>query len=213
MSQFIVGLTGGIGCGKTTVSDEFAKLGICVVDADVVARQMVAPGSTCLQAISEKFGPHILLADGNLNRAKLREAIFADPADKQWLDNLMHPAIRQQMQDELSNAASDYAILSAPLLFENGLDKMADVCLVIDIPEQLQIERTSKRDDVSTEQVKNIIKVQIDRDSRRQRADFIIENDQPWPQVQPQIVPLHQKFIHLAVEFIHPAVNSTKKKT
>ena len=198
MSQFIVGLTGGIGCGKTTVSDEFAKLGICVVDADVVARQMVAPGSDCLQAIAAKFGASILLDDGNLNRAKLREAIFANPEDKKWLDNLMHPAIRKQMQDELKNASSDYAILSAPLLFENGLDKMVDTTLVVDISEQLQIERTTERDDVDSEQIKNIIKAQIGRASRRERADFIVENDKPWAQVQPQIAPLHQKFIDLA---------------
>lgn len=198
MSQFIVGLTGGIGCGKTTVSDEFAKLGICVVDADVVARQMVAPGSDCLKAISEKFGADMLLDNGHLHRAKLREAIFANPDDKKWLDNLMHPAIRKQMQDELKNASSDYAILSAPLLFENGLDKMVDVTLVVDISEQLQIERTTKRDDVDSEQIENIIKAQIDRTSRREKADFIVENDKPWAQVQPQIAPLHQKFIDLA---------------
>ena len=198
MSQFIVGLTGGIGCGKTTVSDEFAKLGICVVDADIVARQMVAPGSDCLQAIATKFGESILLDNGHLNRAKLREAIFANPDDKKWLDKLMHPAIRKQMQDELKNADSDYAILSAPLLFENGLDKMVDVTLVVDISEQLQIERTTKRDDVDSEQIRNIIKAQIDRASRREKADFIVENNKPWAQIQPQIAPLHQKFIALA---------------
>ena len=198
MSQFIVGLTGGIGCGKTTVSDEFAKLSICVVDADIVARQMVAPGSDCLQAIATKFGESILLDNGHLNRAKLREAIFANPDDKKWLDKLMHPAIRKQMQDELKNADSDYAILSAPLLFENGLDKMVDVTLVVDISEQLQIERTTKRDDVDSEQIRNIIKAQIDRASRREKADFIVENNKPWAQIQPQIAPLHQKFIALA---------------
>lgn len=206
MSQFIVGLTGGIGCGKTTVSNEFAKHNICIVDADVVARQMVAPGSQCLAAISEKFGPQILLPDGNLNRATLRQAIFANPQDKQWLDNLMHPAIRQQMQDELNNATSTYAILSAPLLFENGLDKMVDVTLVVDIPEQIQIERTTARDNVDSEQIKNIIKVQIDRNSRREKADYIIDNNEPWVKVQPQIALLHQKFIALTVD-------SAKKKT
>lgn len=206
MSEFIVGLTGGIGCGKTTVSNQFAKHGVCVVDADVVAKQMVASGSACLNAISDKFGPQILQDDGTLNRAKLREAIFSNPQDKQWLDNLMHPAIRAQMQDELKNASSEYAILSAPLLFENNLDKLVDISLVIDIPEQTQIERTTKRDDVDSNQVKNIIKAQIDRQTRREKADVIIDNDKPWAQVQQQIAPLHQQFVALALK-------RSKKKT
>ena len=195
MSKYIVGLTGGIGSGKTTVANEFASYGIELVDADVVARQVVEPGSDCLEQIIARFGEQITLADGNLDRSKLRAIIFADPEQKQWLNQLMHPAIRQLMLQQLEQAQSPYVILVAPLLFENGLEKYTDVTLVVDINEQLQQERTSRRDQVSQQQVAQIIAAQLPRQQRLERADFVLENEEDWAQVQPKIAPLHEKFM------------------
>lgn len=198
MSHFIVGLTGGIGSGKTTVSNAFEALGIDVVDADVVAREVVAPNSPCLNAIEQRFGPEILLEDRNLNRAKLRQIIFDDPEQKQWLDNLMHPAIRQAMLAQLKQATSDYAILVAPLLFENGLERYTNVTCVVDIAPELQAERTVKRDNVPAAQVDNIIKAQISRAERLEKADFVFDNQGDWANNQSQIASLHQKFTELS---------------
>ncbi|MFT4925558.1 MAG: dephospho-CoA kinase [Phenylobacterium sp.] len=195
MSNYIVGLTGGIGSGKTTVTDEFERLGITVVDADVIARTVVEPGSDCLNAIAAQFGPDILLQDGTLNRGQLRSLIFADVDKKQWLNALMHPAINQLMLQQLKQAQSPYCILVAPLLFENKLERYVNTTVVVDIPEEIQIQRTSSRDDVSVEQVKNIIKAQISRNERLQKADDVIDNNQSWTQVVQQIPLLHAKYM------------------
>lgn len=123
MSKWVLGLTGGIGCGKSAVSAVFESQGIAIVDADIIARQVVAPKSTGLNAIITYFGNDILNQDQTLNRSKLRELIFADETKKQWLNNLLHPLIRETILTDLRNATSQYVILVAPLLFENGLDK------------------------------------------------------------------------------------------
>ncbi len=198
MSRFIVGLTGGIGSGKTTVANEFIRLGAQAVDADIVAREVVAPGSECLEAIAVKFGPEILLADGQLNRSELRAQIFADQNKKQWLNQLMHPAIRQLMLQQLNAADSPYVLLIAPLLFENGLERYTNLNVVVDVPEQVQLERTCQRDAVDHEQVKSIIASQISRQQRLAKADEIVDNDRPWPQVANDIAFLHQKFMQLS---------------
>ena len=134
MSNWILGLTGGIGAGKTLVSNHLAALGIEIVDADVIARDVVAIGSDGLNAIEQHFGKTILLDDGSLNRAKLREIIFADSEQKNWLNNLMHPLIRQNITAQLDAATSPYVVLSAPLLFENKLDALCDHTLLVDVP-------------------------------------------------------------------------------
>lgn len=198
MSQFIIGLTGGIGSGKTTVANEFINLGIDAVDADVVAREVVAPGSECLNAIVQHFGDTMLLPGGDLNRAALRELIFADEDKKRWLNQLMHPAIRTLMLKQLTAAKSPYCLLIAPLLFENGLERYTQLNLVVDVPEQTQIERTTGRDNVSAEQVHSIINSQISRQQRLAKADEIVDNSRPWPEVAAQIKPLHEKFLELS---------------
>ncbi len=198
MSKYIVGLTGGIGSGKTTVADEFARLGITLVDADVIARDIVKPESDCLKAIVKQFGQQMLLPDQTLDRGALRAAIFSDPDKKQWLNALMHPAIREQILKELGEAESDYCFLVAPLLFENQLEKYVHNSVVVDVPEQVQISRTASRDNVSTEQVKNIIKAQINRTDRLAKADVVINNDLPWAEVKPQIEQLHAKYMALS---------------
>lgn len=173
--SLIIGLTGGIGSGKSTVSQYFKKLNIEIVDADVVARQVVKKGQPALSEISHYFGSDIL-QHGELNRSKLREIIFADDTKKAWLNELLHPIIRQKMLSMLANAKGDYVLLEAPLLFENKLEVYCDYVVAVDIDERTQIKRTTSRDSCSTEQIKAIIGSQISRQQRLEKADFVINN-------------------------------------
>lgn len=163
MSKFVVGLTGGIGSGKTTVANLFAAEGITLVDADIVAREVVAPGSKGLEAIVTHFGAEILTPEGELERAKLRQRIFSHPEEREWLNQLLHPMIRQEMLAQVEKATSAYVIMVVPLLFENGLDRLVNRTLVVDISPELQINRTVKRDNVDASQVNNIISSQCSR--------------------------------------------------
>jgi dephospho-CoA kinase len=200
MSQFIVGLTGGIGSGKTTVANEFAALGIQLVDADVVAREVVAPGSTALQAISSHFGVEVLLADGNLNRALLREKVFSSPSDKQWLNQLLHPLIRTQMLQQLAAATSPYVVLVAPLLLENGLQSLVDQVLVVDVSPETQLQRTIERDKVPASQVEAIMASQCTPEQRRAGATQLLDNDLPLSGLPERVAELHQLYSGLAAE-------------
>jgi dephospho-CoA kinase len=196
----IVGLTGGIGSGKTTVANLFAAFGIALVDADIVARAVVAPGQPALTAIAQHFGADYILADGNLNRALLRQAIFSDGAAKIWLDQLLHPLIRQQIITQLQQATSAYVLLVAPLLIENGLTALIDQLLVVDLDPNTQVIRTTQRDQVSSEQVMSIMAAQCDRSKRLELADQIIHNDQ-GPEALPQkVAELHQIYLAMAAE-------------
>lgn len=198
MSNWILGLTGGIGAGKTLVSNHLAALGIEIVDADVIARDVVAIGSDGLNAIEQHFGKTILLADGSLNRAKLREIIFADSEQKSWLNNLMHPLIRQNITAQLDAATSPYVVLSAPLLFENKLDALCDHTLLVDVPIEVQLARTANRDSVSTEQVKNIIAAQMSREDKQQKADSVLDNHRDISSVLLDVEELHLAFLQQA---------------
>ncbi|MCE9792960.1 dephospho-CoA kinase [Shewanella indica] len=198
MANFIVGLTGGIGSGKTTVANLFAEQGIVLVDADIIAREVVAKGSDGLKQIGDKFGPQMLTPEGSLNRAALREQIFHHPQDREWLNALLHPMIRTRMLERLETAASPYVIMVVPLLFENGLDKLADRTLVVDISPKLQLQRTIERDMVSKEQVQNIINSQSDRQSRLDKADDVIDNQGEIDALQAQVLALHNKYLQLA---------------
>lgn len=198
MANYIVGLTGGIGCGKTTVSNLFQALGVPVIDADIVARQVVQPGSACLNAITEHFGADILLENGELNRSLLREKVFSNSADKAWLNNLLHPAIRQNMLTKLAEIQSDYAILVAPLLLENGLEQYVQRVLVIDVPESVQLKRTLARDNSSEQQVKAIMASQLPRQQRLERADDVISNDGSVAALTARVGALHQQYLQLA---------------
>ena len=195
----IVGLTGGIGSGKTTVSDKFLKLGIHIVDADIVAREVVEPGTLALNQIAQHFGADILTKSGELNRTKLREIVFANPDGKAWLNALLHPLIRQEMFSQLHQASSPYSILVAPLLIENKLDKLVDRVLVIDVSKSTQIQRTCQRDGSSIEIVENIISSQVDRQERLAAADDVINNDNvSIDSLDEQINKLHQHYLSLA---------------
>ncbi|TKE95694.1 dephospho-CoA kinase [Vibrio kanaloae] len=195
----IIGLSGGIASGKTTVANLFNKhFNIDIVDADIVAREVVAPGSKGLQQITDHFGEAILLEDRTLNRSKLREQIFSDAKEKQWLNDLLHPMIRNKIDSDLSKVTSPYALLVAPLLVENQMQGMADRVLIVDVPSEVQIERTMNRDNVSREQVVSILKSQASREQRLAIADDVIENHTKNQELLPQITDLHQKYLAIS---------------
>lgn len=199
---YIVGLTGGIGSGKSTISDLFTKLGIEIVDADIVARQIVEKGSPLLQQIVEHFGNTVLTQEGELNRTALRQIIFQSEQEKTWLNNLLHPAIRTEMQQQLTQVTSPYVLWVVPLLIENKLTPLCDRVLVIDVYPDIQLTRASKRDHSNLELIQNIINSQVDRNTRLKFADDIIENNLPLEQnlkyLTQQITELHQRYLTLA---------------
>ena len=191
----IVGLTGGIGSGKTAVSDCFEELGIVIVDADLASRVVVEKGKPCLEQISERFGQDILNEAGELDRAKLREIIFNSDEEKDWLESLLHPAIARQIQDELKASTSPYSILVSPLLLETGQKDYCDKVLVVDVPVETQVERTLKRDGVSEAQVQSIIKAQISRQKRLELANEVIINDGSLEDLKLAVNQLHKKIL------------------
>ena len=195
MASWILGLTGGIGSGKSAISAMFEELGIQVVDADIVAREVVEPGSLGLKKITEHFGDEILTSNRTLDRAKLRAIIFADESQKQWLNNLLHPLIRESMLSQLKQATSHYVILVAPLLFENGLEKYCNHTLLIDVPVDVQITRTTARDNVSVELAKQIIASQMSRADKKQKAGDILDNNRPLEEVKADVQKLHKKYL------------------
>ncbi|KPL93704.1 dephospho-CoA kinase [Vibrio sp. L5-1] len=195
----IIGLSGGIASGKTTVANLFNEhFNIDIVDADIVAREVVAVGSDGLKQITDHFGEAILLEDGALNRSKLRELIFSDPTEKQWLNDLLHPMIRNKIDSDLSKVTSPYGLLVAPLLVENQMQSMADRVLIVDVPTEVQIERTMSRDNVSKEQVASILKSQASREQRLAVADDVIKNHTKNQELLPQITDLHQKYLAIS---------------
>jgi len=196
--RVIIGLTGGIGSGKSTVANEFKALGIEVVDADLVAREVVAPGQPALAEIELYFGQEVINDDGELNRAKLRQVIFSSEQKKQWLNNLLHPIIREALLTQLAQARSQYVILEAPLLLENKLTQYTDFTLVVDVPETLQIERAMQRDNNSKSQIQAIIDAQISRQERRQQADYVLDNSKPdLVALKEQVKMLHLQFLSI----------------
>ena len=175
-NPLLVGLTGGIGSGKSSVAKQLRGYGICVIDADQVARQVVAPGEPALIAIAEHFGNHLICADGRLDRAALREIVFRDNIAKVWLEQLTHPLISQELKRQLALASSDYAVLESPLLLESQQYKLCQLIVVVDLTEQQQLQRAAQRDSNSSEQIQRIIDAQLPRDKRLERADYVIDN-------------------------------------
>lgn len=192
----VIGVTGGIASGKTTVANLFHHhFDIDIVDADLIAREVVAPDSAGLQAIVAHFGSHILLADGSLDRAALRGIIFNQPDEKAWLDNLLHPMIRHEMELALTKVSSPYALLVVPLLIENQLQSMVDRVLVIDVDPQIQIARTMQRDNVSREQAEQILAAQASRQQRLAMADDIINNEVSDDELLQMVSNLNEKYL------------------
>lgn len=175
----IIGLTGGIASGKSTVARAFAALGAPWVDADDIAREVVEPGEPALAEIAERFGAGVLNGDGTLNRRALREIVFADERERRWLESATHPRIRERLVEHLARihaSGAPYGLLVSPLLFESGQSEMVDRTLVIDVPEALQIERTAARDEVDADQARAIVAAQMPRRERLARADDVLDN-------------------------------------
>lgn len=198
--MLVIGLTGGIGSGKTAASDHFSHLGIEIVDADIASRVVVEPGKPALTQIAEHFGEAILLADQTLNRAALREKIFANPDDKKWLEALLHPLIAEEITRGLAAATSPYVIFVSPLLIESDQKSFCNRLLVIDVPEQLQLERTTKRDNNDEAQVKRIIASQASRQQRLDLADDVIDNTNGLDELLAKVENMHQQYLQLAAE-------------
>jgi dephospho-CoA kinase len=197
--MYVVAVTGGIGSGKTTIANQFAALGIDVVDADVIARDVVEPGAPALAAIATYFGPDVIAPDGQLDRRSLRERVFSDPNAKAWLNALLHPLIRQEMLRQCASARSPYCLLVVPLLVENKLAGLANRVLVIDVDEATQIERTCRRDGVSAEQARAIIAAQASRSERLAAADDVIDNHNGSQMaIKTRILALHETYLAFA---------------
>ena len=197
--MYVVAITGGIGSGKTTIANQFAALGIEVVDADLIAREVVAPGTPALAAIVNHFGAEMLTEQGLLDRRALRERIFSDPAAKFWLNALLHPIIRSEMLRQCAAVSSPYCLLVVPLLVENRLTELADRVLVIDVDEATQIERTCHRDGVSREQVQAILASQASRTERLAMADDVLDNQSGTTEtILERILALHETYLAFA---------------
>lgn len=197
--MFTVGLTGGIGSGKSTVADLFAELGVPVIDTDVIARQLTVPGGAALEAIRAAFGEDVMLADGMLDRAALRRRVFADVAARRQLEAILHPRIRQTVEQSLATLDAPYALIVIPLLVETGSyrDVLRRV-LVVDCPETLQVARVMARSGLARDEVDAILAAQAGRAERLAAADDVIVNDAPAAALRAKVTALHQRYLACA---------------
>ena len=193
----IVGLTGGIGSGKSAVSAQLQALGILVVDADQVAREVVLVGSPALHSIAKHFGTQILHHDGCLNRAALRQQIFADKTQRQWLEALLHPLIGMAIKEQLAGATSLYAVLESPLLLETAQHKTTDFVVVVDASESLQRQRACQRDGSTKLQIDAIISSQMPRQQRLDKAHWVLDNQHDLDHLSAQVLKLHDHLCHI----------------
>ena len=198
--MFILGLTGGIGSGKTAASDYFSSKGITIVDADIVSRLVVEPGQDSFKEIASHFGTGVISDDGSLNRPALRKIVFDQPKERLWLENLLHPLIANEIQTQLNTSESIYTVLVSPILFESAQNLYTQRTLVIDTPEDLQISRTAKRDNTDPDSVKAIMKVQTERQVRIEKADDVILNNGSLNDLHQNIDQLHRKYLQIAQE-------------
>ncbi|WP_323054245.1 dephospho-CoA kinase [Microbulbifer thermotolerans] len=195
---FTVGLTGGIGSGKSAAAGCFRALGVNVVDADWAARVVVQPGQPALEKIAGHFGAGILLDSGELDRAKLRQRIFEDSDERRWLENLLHPLIREEILRALQNGTGPYGILESPLLIESGQYKLVNRICVVDLPEELQVQRASERDRNDPAQIRKIMAAQLSRNERLAKADDVLDNSGPPERLKTQVESLHRKYLQMA---------------
>lgn len=202
--MLVIGLTGGIGSGKTAASDFFAGKGITVVDADIIAREVVQPGETAWLAIKDRYGSDALQDDQSLNRAWLRQKVFSEPDERKWLESQTHPRIRDSIIQQLAAATSPYAILVSPLLFESGQHTLVNQTLVIDVPEETQVVRACSRDSNDEKQIRDIIAAQVPRKERCSRANNIADNSGTLVQLFTQLEQFHEAYLAMA--------NSTMRK-
>ena len=199
---YIVALTGGIGSGKSTVAHAFARLGITIIDADIIARQVVEPNTPALNANEAHFGRRVIQADGTLNRRQLRECIFSDSSEKAWLNALLHPIIHQETQRQIAAARSPYVLWVVPLLVENQLQHKADRTLVIDVSRETQIQRTMARDHVSREHAEQILAAQATREARLAVADDVIDNNGAPDAIASDVARLHAQYLTFAAQAV-----------
>lgn len=197
MTPWILGLTGGIGSGKSAVAQGFIDRGVHVVDADHAARWVVEPGRPALTQIAEHFSPAVLQADGQLDRTALRNLVFADAEQRRWLESLLHPLIGQEIMQVLARAQSPYAILVSPLLIESGQHRLAQRVLVVDTPVELQIQRTVARDLSTPEQVHAILQAQASREERLRHAHDVLLNDKDLVWLDSEVERLHNFYLTL----------------
>jgi dephospho-CoA kinase len=196
--MLIVGLTGGIASGKTAASEHFRRLGVPIIDADQLARELVEPGREALREITEAFGPGVLTPSGQLDRAGLRGRIFAEPAARKRLEAILHPRIRTAMRNRIHQLAAPYVVLVIPLLLETEQTDMVDRLLVVDIPESLQRTRLSARDGSDSDQVERILASQASRRQRLEAADDVIDNSRDLLHLERAVLELHHKYLGLA---------------
>ncbi len=202
MKIFVVGLTGGIGSGKSEVARLFADRGVFVVDTDAVAHELSAAGGAAIEPIRAAFGPGVISPDGALDRAAMRRRVFADPAARRKLESILHPLIRARSQERLAQAQSPYAILVVPLLVESGVDRdRYQRVLVVDCPEALQTARVTSRSGLDPDEVRAIMATQASRAERLSQADDVIDNSGPLEQLKPQVDRLHRSYLPLAEKF------------
>jgi dephospho-CoA kinase len=196
----VIGLTGGIGSGKSTVAGEFSRLGVPVIDTDQLARELVAPGQPALQEIVTRFGPRALQDDGTLDRAWLRTRIFSDSTAKQALEAILHPRIRQRVREWLATVTSPYCVVVIPLLLETHQTDLVDRILVVDAPEKEQLKRVAARDGLSHNVVAGIMAAQTDRTTRLSAADDVIVNDADLGTLIERTRKLHMYFMDISHE-------------
>ena len=194
----IIGLTGGIGSGKTAVSDSFAEKGITIVDADLVSRQVVEPGTPALEKIKEHFGAEVIDKNNELDRRALRNKVFENTDERKWLESVLHPSISQEIWNQLQASTTTYTVLASPLLFETTQFEMVDRTLVVDVPVELQISRTITRDDTDEAGVKAIIAAQMSREDRLSKTDDVILNDKDLVHLLSEVDKLHKTYLQMA---------------
>ena len=196
---FVVGLTGGIGSGKTRVAELFASLGAGLVDTDEISRRLTAPAQPAITEIARKFGPQFVAEDGSLDRVRMRNLVFADPSARKDLEAILHPLIRQESTRQFQASTSPYVVVVVPLLIETGAYRgMMGRILVVDCEPETQIRRVMERSGLSRGEVLSIIASQVSRQQRLSEADDVIRNDRDFETLQAQVNPLHVRYLGLA---------------
>lgn len=196
--MLVIGLTGGIGSGKTTVANLFAQRGVPIIDADVIAREVVMPGQAALQAITETFGAEILNNSGQLDRARLRKIVFLDEAKRLQLEAILHPRIRTEIKNRLTNIAAPYCIVAIPLLLETGQRDLVDRLLVVDADPEIQIQRAQLRDNLTKSEVEAVLRTQLSREQRLSQTDDVICNNTSLDDLDEQTQTLHLRYMTLS---------------
>lgn len=194
--MYAVGLTGGIASGKTLISNLFAELGVPIIDTDVISRQLLEPGELAYKQVCAHFGKQILHANDKIDRARLRELVFTNPAEKSWLEKMLHPLIYQRSHEAVrEHSRASYVMVVIPLLFETNFQSLVDRILVVDCPAEVQIERLVKRDNIDESLARKMMAQQLSNPERLARAHDIINNGSDDSDLRSQVAALHQSYL------------------